>query len=66
MKSKKNNTPEMKAIRSKIDAIDSKLLPLMVKRSKLVEKALELKVSKSEIVDKKRIKQVKLILPTIN
>ena len=58
MKSKKNNTPEMKVIRSKIDLIDSKLLPLMVKRSKLVEKALELKVSKSEIVDKKRINQI--------
>ena len=58
MKSKKNNTPKMKAIRSKIDLIDSKLLPLMVKRSKLVEKALELKVSKSEIVDKKRINEI--------
>jgi len=58
MKLKKNNTPEMKAIRSKIDIIDSKLLPLMVKRSKLVEKALELKVSKSEIVDKKRINEI--------
>ena len=58
MKSKKNNTPEMKAIRSKIDVIDGKLLPLMVKRSKLVEKALELKVNKSEIVDKKRINEI--------
>ena len=58
MKLKKNNTPEMKTIRSKIDVIDSKLLPLMVKRSKLVEKALELKVSKSEIVDKKRINEI--------
>ena len=58
MKLKKNNTPEMKAIRSKIDVIDSKLLPLMVKRSKLVEKALELKISKSEIVDKKRINEI--------
>ena len=58
MKSKKNNTPEMKAIRGKIDIIDSKLLPLMVKRSKLVEKALELKVNKSEIVDKKRINEI--------
>ena len=58
MKFKKNNTPEMKAIRSKIDVIDGKLLPLMVKRSKLVEKALELKVNKSEIVDKKRINEI--------
>ena len=58
MKFKKNNTPVMKAIRNKIDVIDSKLLPLMVKRSKLVEKALELKVNKSEIVDKKRINEI--------
>ena len=43
MKFKKNNTPQMKLIRNKIDIIDNKLLPLMVKRSKLVEKALELK-----------------------
>ena len=36
----KNNSKEMKLIRKKIDQIDDKLLPLMVKRSKLVEKAL--------------------------
>ena len=42
MKTKISNSPKMKEIRSKIDVIDSKLLPLMVKRSKLVEKALEL------------------------
>ena len=58
MKAKKNNTPEMKLIRNKIDIIDSKLLPLMVKRSQLVEKALELKVKHSEIVDKKRISEI--------
>ena len=48
----------MKIIRDKIDIIDSKLLPLMVKRSKLVEKALELKVKRSEIVDQKRINEI--------
>ena len=58
MKTKKNSTPEMKAIRSKIDKIDNKLLPLMISRSHLVEKALSLKVKKSEIVDKKRINQI--------
>ena len=58
MKSKKNSTPEMKAIRNKIDTIDNKLLPLMVKRSKLVEKALALKKNHSEIVDKKRINEI--------
>ena len=59
MKAKKNNTPQMKVIRNKIDIIDSQLLPLMVKRSQLVEKALELKVRRSEIVDKKRINEIR-------
>ena len=58
MKVKKNNTPQMKVIRNKIDTIDSKLLPLMVKRSQLVEEALKLKVKRSEIVDRKRINEI--------
>ena len=58
MKAKKNNTPQMKEIRNKIDIIDDKLLPLMVKRSLLVEKALGLKVRRSEIVDQKRIIEI--------
>ena len=57
---KKNNTPEMKIVREKIDALDDKLLPLMVKRSFLVEKALELKNKRSEIVDRKRINQIQM------
>ena len=54
----KNNSKEMKLIRKKIDQIDDKLLPLMVKRSKLVEKALSLKKKQTEIVDKKRIDDI--------
>mgnify|MGYP001376241774 FL=1 len=54
----KNNSKEMKLIRKKIDQVDDKLLPLMVKRSKLVEKALSLKKKKTEIVDKKRIDEI--------
>ena len=54
----KNNSKEMKLIRKKIDQVDDKLLPLMVKRSKLVEKALSLKKKKTEIVDKKRIEEI--------
>ena len=54
----KNNSEEMKLIRKKIDQVDDKLLPLMVKRSKLVEKALSLKKRKTEIVDKKRINEI--------
>ena len=58
MKAKKNNSPQMKLIRNKIDLIDSKLLPLMIKRSQLVEKALELKERRVEIVDQKRIHEI--------
>jgi len=54
----KNNSREMKLIRKKIDQVDDKLLPLMVKRSKLVEKALSLKKRQTEIVDKKRINEI--------
>ena len=54
----KNNSEEMKRIRKKIDQVDDKSLPLMVKRSKLVEKALSLKKRKTEIVDKKRIDEI--------
>ena len=49
----------MREIRKSIDEVDSKILPLMVKRSKLVSKALDLKSKKSEIVDLKRINQIK-------
>ena len=56
---KKNNSIQMREIRGKIDKIDSKILPLMVKRSQLVSMALKLKTKKSEIVDLKRINQIK-------
>jgi len=54
----KNNSREMKLIRKKIDQVDDKLLPLMVRRSKLVEKALSLKKRQTEIVDKNRINEI--------
>ena len=54
----KNNSREMKLIRMKIDQVDDKLLPLMVKRSKLVEKALSLKKKQNQIIDKKRINEI--------
>ena len=54
----KNNSKEMKLIRKKIDQVDDKLLPLMIERSKLVEKALSLKKKKNEIVDKRRIEEI--------
>ena len=49
----------MKEVRKRIDKIDSQILPLMVKRYQLVNKALSLKKRKSEIVDLKRINQIK-------
>ena len=55
----KNSSSEMKTVRRKIDVIDSKILPLMIKRSFLVNKALSLKTRKSEIIDRKRISQIK-------
>ena len=58
MKNIKNNSSKMRNIRKEIDKIDSKILPLMVKRSFLVNKALKIKTKKSEIVDIKRINQI--------
>ena len=49
----------MREIRKQIDRVDSKILPLMVRRSKLVSKALDLKTKKSEIIDRKRINIIK-------
>ena len=46
----------LKKVRSEIDKLDDKFLPLMVKRSQLVENALKLKKLKSQIRDPKRIK----------
>ena len=56
---KKNNSPKMRQVRKRIDEIDSQILPLMVKRSQLVKEALSLKTRKSEIIDAKRINQIK-------
>ena len=53
----KNNSTEMKLVRKQIDQIDDKLLPLMVKRSKLVEKALNLKKNKPKSLIKKELKK---------
>ena len=54
----KNNSNAMKIIRKKIDQIDDKLLPLMVRRSKLVQQALNLKKKRTDIIDKKRIDEI--------
>ena len=55
---KKEKNKKMKDVRSLIDQVDDKILPLIVRRSKLVNKALELKLYKNEIIDTKRINQI--------
>ena len=54
----KKKHSSLKKVRSEIDKLDDKILPLMVKRSQLVENALELKKLKSQIRDPKRIKVI--------
>ena len=54
----KKKLTSLKKVRSAIDRLDDKILPLMVKRSQLVENALELKKLKSQIRDPKRIKVI--------
>ena len=52
------NKQMLNKARVEIDKIDEKLLPLIVKRSKLVNIALESKIKKSQIIDQKRIKTI--------
>tara|TARA_B100001029_G_C14986805_1_gene409494 strand:- start:681 stop:977 length:297 start_codon:yes stop_codon:yes gene_type:complete len=56
--SKKEIKQKMKNVRSKIDRLDNKILPLIVERSILVNKALDLKSKRNEIVDQKRIDEI--------
>ena len=52
------NRQMLNKARVEIDKIDEKLLPLIVKRSKMVNIALESKIKKSQIIDQKRIKSI--------
>ncbi len=52
------NKQKLNKARVEIDKIDAKLLPLIVKRSKMVSIALESKIKKSQIIDQKRIKSI--------
>ena len=58
MKKKLTNKQILNKARVEIDKIDEKLLPLIVKRSKMVNIALESKIKKSQIIDQKRIKSI--------
>ena len=52
------NKQMLNKARVEIDKIDEKLLPLIVKRTKMVNIALESKIKKSQIIDQKRIKSI--------
>ena len=54
----KKKLTSLEKVRSEIDKLDDKILPLVIKRSQLVENALELKKLKSQIRDPKRIKVI--------
>ena len=58
MNKKLTNNQKLNKARIEIDKIDAKLLPLIVKRSKMVNIALESKTKKSQIIDQKRIKSI--------
>ena len=47
---------KLRKIRSQLDRLDNSFIRLIKKRTNLVKKVLALKESKSQIVDKKRIK----------
>ena len=51
---------KLSKIRSELDKLDNLLIKLIKKRTFLVKKVLLLKEKKSEIVDKKRIKEILL------
>ena len=53
-----SNKQKLNKARVEIDKIDTKLLPLIIKRSKMVNMALEAKTKKSQIIDQKRIKSI--------
>ena len=52
------NDQKLNKARVEIDKIDAKLLPLIVKRSKMVNIALDSKIKKSQIIDQKRINSI--------
>ena len=51
-----NNKKKIKKLRKSLDKLDNSLIKLIKKRTSIVKQILKLKKSKSQIVDKKRIK----------
>ena len=52
------NKIKLNLLRKKLDKLDNVLLKIIQKRTEIVKKALSLKSSKKEIVDKKRISTI--------
>ena len=50
------NKKKLKILRKSLDNLDNSFIKLIKKRTSIVKKVLNLKESKSQIVDKKRIK----------
>ena len=51
-----NNKKKLKILRKSLDKLDNSFIKLLKKRTALVKQVLELKESKKEIIDRKRIK----------
>ena len=52
------NKKKLNILRKKLDLLDNRLLDIIKKRENLVNNVLKLKKNRSEIVDKKRIKEI--------
>jgi chorismate mutase len=52
------NKKKLNILRKKLDILDNRLLDIIKKRENLVSSVLHLKKNRSEIVDKKRIKEI--------
>ena len=52
------NKIKLNLLRKKLDKLDNVLLKIIQKRTDIVKKVLSLKLSKNEIVDKKRISAI--------
>ena len=52
------NRKKLNILRKRLDLLDNKLLDIIKKRENLVSNVLYLKKNRSEIVDKKRIKEI--------
>jgi len=58
LETKKELKRRLEKVRRKIDSLDRKILPLIVKRYFLVKEVTQIKQSKQSIVDKQRIAKI--------